>query len=921
MMNAVRGLWSYLCGLRMRPIGWVAIVAIAALITAGWYANSQRLGAAEGRSTTAALTRLLIATGELNALEWELIASEGSAEVASELRAELLLADMAAEAVRAQDGDDAEVLHLLATYYEYHELLVQEAELLRLGRMAAALELDDEKVDPTFTQLNESIIAESGRHSGEAAGEELATFLIAAMAAIAATLSAVGASAGVIHGRSARRAADSERVALQRSESRFRALVQHATDLVTVIDATGIVTYASPSSFGVMGYAPEDLVGRGVMRFIHAEDRALAVETIAAAVRDGGDGPSLAVLRILHARGEYVFLEVLVRSVLDDASVAGVILNSRDITGRMLAEADQGRLTSIIAATTDLVAVTGLDGRVTFMNRAGRVLLGVGDAADRPSLSQFAPPAVWREIETSAIASAIASGGWSGESSFLSAKGDLVYVELEVLGHRNPAGDVAYLSWIARDVTDRKRFEAQMVHLANHDSLTGLWNWRRFEDELSNELVRTRRAGSESALLFFDIDNFKAVNDEFGHHSGDDLLRAVAGAIKSVTPEGGMLARLGGDEFAILLEGHDLAAATGLAEELRIRIRNERAVLNGHSVAVTASIGIALIPAHGRTSQELLMHADLAMYEAKEDRDSVHVFSPNSDYGAGLTERRLWEDRLRSAIEHDRLVLFAQPIIGLHDSGEQYELLVRMHSEDIVLIAPASLAAAAVARNELLVRMAGEDSGFIAPGAFLPTAERSGLVHLLDRWVLKEAIRLIATYNEPGRPLALAVNLSARSLKDESIAHLILTEIRRTGIDPAALILEITETAAIADIDEAWRFIEPLKRLGCRFAIDDFGVGFASFNYLKHLPVDHVKIDGSFIRNLAHDPQDRHLVRAMVEVAHGLGKRAVAECVEDRETLEILREFGVDYVQGFLLGRPAPVEEMLSAAQRRLEAA
>ncbi len=813
------------------------------------------------------------------------------------------------------------VLALLAVYQEYGELLLEEAAILRTGDVVGARELDEEMVDATFALLNEAIIHESDEHSKEATTQEFATVLISAMAAVIAMVVAVGTSVAVLHGRGAALAAAAERAALRRSESRFRSLVQHATDLVTVIDAQGVVKYASPSSLGVMGYSPETLVGRGVMHLLHPEDRALAAETIAAAVQDGSAGPRQVVLRLLHGRGDYVFLEVLVRSVLEDPSVAGVILNSRDVTERMLAEADQRRLTSVIAATTDLVAVSGLDGRVTFMNRAGRTLLGVGDSGEQPLLSQFAPAAAWREIETAAIATAVASGGWSGESSFLSAKGDLVFVELEVLGHQDPAGDVAYLSWIARDVTDRKRFEAQMVHLANHDSLTGLWNWRRFEDELSNELVRTRRAGSESALLFLDIDNFKAVNDEFGHHSGDDLLRAVAGAIKSVTPEGGMLARLGGDEFAILLEGHDLATAAGLAEELRIRIRNERAVLNGHSVAVTASIGIALIPAHGRTSQELLMHADLAMYEAKEDRDSVHVFSPDSDYGAGLTERRLWEDRLRSAIEHDRLVLFAQPIIGLHDSGEQYELLVRMHSEDIVLIAPTSLAAAAVARNELLVRMAGEDSGFIAPGAFLPTAERSGLVHLLDRWVLKEAIRLIATYNAPGRPLALAVNLSARSLKDESIAQLILTEIGRTGIDPAALILEITETAAIADIDEAWRFIEPLKRLGCRFAIDDFGVGFASFNYLKHLPVDHVKIDGSFIRNLVHDPQDRHLVRAMVEVAHGLGKRAVAECVEDRETLEILREFGVDYVQGFLLGRPGPVEEMLSAAQRRLEAA
>ena len=436
-----------------------------------------------------------------------------------------------------------------------------------------------------------------------------------------------------------------------------------------------------------------------------------------------------------------------------------------------------------------------------------------------------------------------------------------------------------------RPIGERKRFESQLVYLASHDSLTGLCNRRRFEELMDEELVTVDGRGTSGALIFLDLDNFKAVNDSLGHRVGDDFLRSLAAVLRAQLGGGGILARFGGDEFAVLAPRADAVAAAAIAERLRQAVRRHTVVVEDTEISSTASIGIALFPEHGATVDDLLVHADLAMYAAKEDRDAVATFDPAAPQHADIATQRAWSQRIRDAVDRDRLCLYAQPLRHLSSGRIEFEFLVRLE---------------------------GDDGQLIPPGEFLPVAERSGLVVDIDRWVVGRAISLLAEWERSGRALSVAVNLSGRSLRDGGLASFVEQELQARGADPASLMLEVTETSAITNIESAREFMARLRKLGCRFAIDDFGAGFASFGYLKYLPVDRVKIDGSYVRNLPHAVQDQHFVRAMVEVARGLGMETVAEFVEDEETLSLLTAMGVDFGQGFYIARPAPVAEALA---------
>ncbi|HVC31063.1 MAG TPA: EAL domain-containing protein, partial [Steroidobacteraceae bacterium] len=550
-------------------------------------------------------------------------------------------------------------------------------------------------------------------------------------------------------------------------------------------------------------------------------------------------------------------------------------------------EQARDQLAAIIDATPDYVSVAGRDGQIRYLNRAGRRLLGFAPDDDLSKTRLLDHFPLWaRTLLTDAgMPGAERAGVWSGETALLAHDGEELPVSQVLLAHSAPSGGVEFFSSVARDISERKHFEAQLLHLVGHDPLTNLFNRRRFQEELERELAQTERMGTQGALLFLDLDGFKGINDSFGHRVGDELLMSLAGRLRTQLPETGIPARLGGDEFAVLLPQTGLPQARAVAERVLETIRRHTLLIEGDSVEVTASLGIAVFPDHGESVEELLVHADFAMYQAKERRDAYSIYTAERDARAAFTSFLTWEHRLRDALERDRFVLHAQPIRDLRRGDVQYELLLRLTSEH---------------------------GGLVLPDAFMGVAERSGLIRAIDRWVVRQAIRLIAAHQRSGRRLCLEVNLSGKAFADAELLPLIEGELSSSGIDPALLVLEITETAAIADINEARRFIGTLKRLGCRFALDDFGVGFSSFYYLKHLPVDYLKIDGSFIRNLPRDPVDQHLVKAIVEVAHGLKKQTIAEFVSDEETVRLLRQYGVDYAQGFHIGHPRPLDEILA---------
>jgi diguanylate cyclase (GGDEF)-like protein/PAS domain S-box-containing protein len=451
----------------------------------------------------------------------------------------------------------------------------------------------------------------------------------------------------------------------------------------------------------------------------------------------------------------------------------------------------------------------------------------------------------------------------------------------------NDHGEPLYLICHIQDISERKELESHQAYLVDHDFLTGLYNRRRFEEELHQHAERVARYGPTGALLVIDLDNFKDVNDSFGHKAGDDLLKGIVGMLRQRTRQTDVLARLGGDEFGLLLPRADAAQAQTVAGELVKALHRHVAALGEDQVHVSASIGAAMFD--GLSDAEVLAYADLALYEAKDGgRNRFSLYDP-SGAGRARASARIGEaERIRNALEQDRFFLCCQPIVDFSSDG--------------------------VCRYELLLRLQEESGGEpLVPSEFLYSAERFGLIRKIDAWVVRQAFALLAEAARAGRSLILDVNLSGKSIGSGTLLRLIESSLSETGIDPACLIFEVTETSAIANVEQAKSFAERLRALGCQLALDDFGTGFGSFFYLKNLPFDYLKIDGDYVRDLAASPMDRLVVEALVAIAQGMGKKTIAEYVPDDEVASLLQTIGVDYGQGYHFGRPRPVSDVLAA--------
>lgn len=434
-------------------------------------------------------------------------------------------------------------------------------------------------------------------------------------------------------------------------------------------------------------------------------------------------------------------------------------------------------------------------------------------------------------------------------------------------------GRIAGAVTVFDDVTSQHQMKEQLRHQADHDSLTGLFNRRRFEAEVSGQIEYAQRYARPGALLLMDLDTFKFVNDSYGHPIGDRLLVDVGASLSATVRSTDVVARIGGDEFAVLLREAEEEEAMAVSKKLIAAIRT------GSKPSIGASIGVAPFDGRGeKTPDELLVAADIALYEAKEMGGGTTVLNTGQ-----RSQALTWVERIRGALEEDRLVVYAQPIVDL-ETG-------------------------ATAREELLVRMVDANGDKIPPASFLPAAERFGLIHEIDLLVLSKAIELV----KRGTPVA--VNVSVRTLTDPRYLAA-LEQALAAGAAPAHFNFEITETAAVANMSDAQEFARRIRELGCSLSLDDFGTGFSSFTYLKHIPAQYLKIDIEFIRELEKNPADQRLVAAIVSIAHGLGQMTVAEGVEDAETLATVRRLGVDYAQGFHLGGPEPTESDIGPGSR-----
>jgi len=538
----------------------------------------------------------------------------------------------------------------------------------------------------------------------------------------------------------------------------------------------------------------------------------------------------------------------------------------------------------------DGVITTDLQGRVRYLNPVAETLTGctlaegvgkpietVYRVQDQSTGSPLANPARLCLAEDTVISGV-------NLAQLVRADGRSYAVEETAAPIRGKEGKTIGAVLVFHDVTETREASRKLAYQATHDALTGLTNRREFERQVDDALQDAKENDTNHAFCYMDLDQFKVVNDTCGHIAGDGLLIELATMLRHRVRETDTVARLGGDEFGILMRNLPLNEARALAEDIRNRVRDYRYLWEGQTFEIGISIGVVSIRPDTAAAVDIFSNADIACFVAKDKgRNQIHVSRMDDVEQARRHLEMQWSVRIPSALENDRFVLHYQKIY------------------------PLDAASGEASRCELLVRMLEKDGSLILPGRLIPAAERFRHMPEIDRWVIRNALQLISRHGTMLGLAAYAINLSGQSLGQEDLLDFVKREILRSGVKPSLITFEITETAAIRNVSHAARFMTELKKMGCQFALDDFGSGLSSFGYLKMLPVDYLKIDGSFVRNMVHDEHDHSIVVAITQIAKTLKIGCVAEFIEDEATLLALKEIGVDYGQGYFLHRPEAI--------------
>jgi len=730
-----------------------------------------------------------------------------------------------------------------------------------------------------------------------------------------------------------RQAADSDSVGNR--DERLGLLMDAASDYaIFMLDPDGRVATWDPGADQFMGYSAKEIIGESFSRFYPPEDIALGKPAweLKKAAREG---------RIetegwrVRKDGTRFWADVVITAVHDaEGQLLGFGKVTRELTERHQAEQalreSETRFWALLEAALDPIVIVDESGVIMMANAQAENLLRyqreellglpvgmlvpelLADEHGRLRAELFtAPDGIVMGPKRDLFALRRDGHDLPVEVRLtpLPGEGQLVSVSIRDVSARKAAedrlrmaedgfrnafmnarradGSPTYFTAQVEDVGQRKRYERELAYMAGgHDPLSGLLNREHFLELLERHLLGTRRYGATGALLTVDLDHFDQVNDRAGRATGDQIIATVARLIGARVRESDVIARLDGDEFVVLMHDGGEPEAETLASELSYRIRRGvRLDTAAGPLTVTASIGVRVVDSPDLTSQELMTEAKEAMSAAKRagrNRIALHLKQPASDQRRPA--RMTLHNHIERALELGGFELYAQPVMRLSDET--------------------------VVKYELLLRMRTDDGRLLAPSTFLYVAERFDQIGRIDRWVVDQAVRL-AVDPRVDPSMELEINLSARSIGDRDLLEFIRKRIKDLGADPRRLVFEITETAAVENIQSARDFATELTLLGCKFALDDFGVGFGSFYYLKYIPFDFLKIDGEFIKTATEGRTDQLIVQACVQLAKGLGKSTIAEFVETAETLRMLRGLGVDYAQGFHVARPLPVGEAL----------
>ena len=687
----------------------------------------------------------------------------------------------------------------------------------------------------------------------------------------------------------------------QREEMR-QLVVATAHDGLWDFDAINNVIHFSPQWKAMMGYTDEDLADARPewRRMIHSDDLA----RVQAGLREHISGNTdlfESIHRLQRRDGEWRWMDCRVKALTDEnGRLRRLVGVEYDITDRkvyeeaLFREKESAQIT--LQSIGDGVVTTDAEGHIEYLNPVAQELTGwaAEDAIGRPLEDIFRG---FHEETCEPLENPLAMAIERNRALksvrptlLIRRDGNELYIESTASPIRNDQGDVSGGVLVFHDVSESRELNRRLSYHASHDILTGLVNRREFESRIDRALKSARARETSYALLYLDLDRFKIINDTCGHQAGDTLLGQLGALLKARIRWRDCLSRLGGDEFGVLLESCNLEEAIRSAEDLVASIDDFKFAWEDRSFKLTASIGVVPITAENADVGQIMTAADSACQAAKEaGRNRVHCFEEND---IDLMRRRReiqWAARINNALEEGRFELFRQTIMPLQEAerGEHYELLLRMRDE------------------------AGS---LVSPDLFITAAERYGIMPAVDRWVVENAFRwLVSEADERARLTMCSINLSGQSLADDKFLPFVIEQFHRSGLDASLICFEITETSAIASYAQASRFINALKELGCLFALDDFGTGLSSFGYLKHFPVDFLKIDGSFVKEILHDPIDREMVRSINEIGHLTNKKTIAEFAENDEIITMLRGMGVDYAQGYGVSEPKRILRAVNA--------
>ena len=686
-----------------------------------------------------------------------------------------------------------------------------------------------------------------------------------------------------------------ERIELQEDlftvQERDRLVTQTANDGLWDYDVRDNSMYFSPRWRVMLGYAEGVEVPEWRL-LVHPDDFARVQDQLREHL-EGRTELFESVHRMQHASGEWRWIQSRVQGRLDEnRRLRRLVGVETDITERKLyeealfREKESAQIT--LQSIGDGVVTTDAEARVQYLNPVASELTGwkLDDAVGRSIDEIFRG---FHEETCEPIENPVAIAMRRNRpiksvrpALLIRRDGNELYIESTASPIRDPVGNVSGGVLVFHDDSESRELNRRLSYAASHDILTELVNRREFETRLERALKSAKARETSYAVLYLDLDQFKIVNDACGHNAGDALLKQIGALLKSKIRWRDTLARLGGDEFGVLLESCTMDEALRTAENLRELISEFRFVWDERTFRLGVSVGVVPITPQTDDVASLLSAADSACAAAKDaGRNRVYNYQEND---IDLMKRRKemqWAARISNALDENRFELFRQTIQPLQATGE--------HG----------------AHYELLIRMRDEAGSLIAPGLFIAAAERYGLMTAIDRWVIQSAFRWLVSEADERERLALcSINLSGQSLADEKFLPFVIEQFQKSGLSGACICFEITETAAIASYSQANRFIHALKEIGCRFALDDFGTGLSSFGYLKHFPVDYLKIDGSFVKEMLHDPIDREMVRSINEIGHLTGKKTIAEFAENTEIITMLRGMGIDFAQGYGVAEP-----------------